>query len=381
MAGVLLAAVLFELALRAMSASPWARILPAVQAQFDGPDPDTGYGHRPNVEGLWLRENRAYVRINAQGLRDRPRDKAAAPRVLRVAVAGDSVTEALQVEEDSLFTLRAEREVNSKGVPVEVMNFGLSGALPLQQLLFVNKKRELLNIDVAVLSFSVHDFLNPLMADDSILPAYVENEAGDLSIGRRYRDRRSHRLAQGWLGRAFFWAVDHSLVLNALYIRAKLGLVPASATTQEASQDPCETVRAGLAAQERLWNEGEPAWAARRLERFLSDVRGMLGKMPVVFMIRGIAMRSEACTPEPERWARLSALVRNRVERSGIGFVDLDAEVDRRLPSSDDWKRMYGFGAKIGIGHLNEVGHQIYARVLTDVIKASEQSWRLGKSR
>src|ERR1700742_1653919 len=117
--GLFLAVLVLELALRAMAASPWWRVLPAVSAQFDAPDPDTGYAHRPGVEGPWLRENRTFVRINAQGLRDRPRTEAAAPGTIRIGVAGDSITEGFQVDQPDIFTLRAERELNARGVKVE----------------------------------------------------------------------------------------------------------------------------------------------------------------------------------------------------------------------------------------------------------------------
>src|SRR5689334_3808269 len=77
--GLVLAVLVFELALRLMAVSPWWRILPAVSAQFDAPDPDLGYAHRPNIDGVWVRENTVHLRINAYGLRDRPRTLAPAP--------------------------------------------------------------------------------------------------------------------------------------------------------------------------------------------------------------------------------------------------------------------------------------------------------------
>ena len=40
--GLLAAFAIMELTLRAIEASPWWRVLPAVHAQLDGPDPDLG---------------------------------------------------------------------------------------------------------------------------------------------------------------------------------------------------------------------------------------------------------------------------------------------------------------------------------------------------
>ena len=360
-----------------MAASPWWRILPAVPAQLDRPDPVTGYGHRENTEGLWLRENRVHVRMNAQGLRDRPRDDEVASGVVRVAVAGDSITEALQVEERDLFTLRAERMLQARHRPVEVLNFGLSGALPLQQLLFVVHRGLPMGIDAAFFVFNARDLASPLMANDSILPAYVENSSGELVIGRAFRQRRSHQLADHWIGHAFFWLVDHSLVANALYVRAKLDVVQAAAPAEMGAQqgETCAAIAAAVAEGERLWGQDVPQGAARRLARFLADVPVMLEGRPAVFVLSGFGRPDDDCQGERQRRRALVDVVRTRLDRAGIGFVDLDAAIAQKLGDQSEYQRMFGFGRKLGRGHLNERGHAVYAQVLTDAIEALLPTW------
>lgn len=371
--GLVLGAALLELTLRAMAASPWWRVLPAVQAQIDGPDPETGYGHRPNVEGLWLRENRAVVRINAQGLRDRPRATVPPPGTIRIAVAGDSITEALQVDEHDLFTLRAEENLRQRGWPVEVLNFGLSGALPLQQLLFIADRGLPMGIDGAVFTFTAADFLNQMMRDDRVLPAYVDTPSGDLAIGRSYRERRSHRLAETWIGKAFFWSVDNSLVLNALYIRLKQGFLlqqqDPGTRAATASVVGCDAVMPVLSQAEQLWIKGEPLWAARRLDRFLDDVGKVLGGKPAMFLLSGFPLPGPQCVAENGLRARVVAQVKTRLERAGFVFVDLEAAVAQKRRDSGDPARQMSFGkGGDGGGHLNPWGHRIYAEVLTDAI-------------
>src|SRR5262245_3589970 len=63
-------------------------------------DPEVGAALRPNAEGWWTREGRAYIRINSQGLRDREHTKRKPANTLRIAVLGDSFAEALQVDMD-----------------------------------------------------------------------------------------------------------------------------------------------------------------------------------------------------------------------------------------------------------------------------------------
>ena len=374
LAGLTLGAIAAEVEFQAFAHSPWAQVLPAVAAQFDAPDPETGYAHRPNVSGWWLRENRAFVRINAQGLRDRPRTTSPAPGTPRIAVTGDSFTEALQVEEADLFTLRAEQKLSDRGHAVEVLNFGLSGALPLQQLLFVVDRGLPMGIDGVVMNVAADTLPSPMVADDSVVPAYVESASGKLEIGRAYRNRRSHRLAKRWIGRAFFWLVDHSLMANMLYTRAKLGVRvggPAAAGSPERPRmDRCEQSAALLTATRRLWRDGQPAWAASRLERTLQDTRKWLGDRPVVWAVRSFDIPGVECPAVRELRRETVALVQARLERAGIGFLDLDQALASKLGVSEPFGDMFGFGARIGHGHLNPRGHEIHAQVLADLVEA-----------
>jgi hypothetical protein len=62
-----------------------------------------GYALRPGVTGWYRKEGEAYVTINRDGLRDREHTKTKPSNTLRVAVLGDSYTEALQVPFESSF--------------------------------------------------------------------------------------------------------------------------------------------------------------------------------------------------------------------------------------------------------------------------------------
>ncbi|MFM7264637.1 MAG: hypothetical protein ACKOZW_03395, partial [Cyanobium sp.] len=68
--------------------------------QLYRPDALTGYGLRPGARAHWTQEGDARVRINRQGFHDREWPPKPKPGTLRIAVLGDSFTEALQVEEE-----------------------------------------------------------------------------------------------------------------------------------------------------------------------------------------------------------------------------------------------------------------------------------------
>src|SRR5690242_412085 len=66
-------------------------------------DPKIGSVHAPNMEGWQTLEGHAYVSINSDGLRDREHTIAKPKDTLRIAVLGDSFTEAVQVAMEDTF--------------------------------------------------------------------------------------------------------------------------------------------------------------------------------------------------------------------------------------------------------------------------------------
>jgi len=101
------------------------------QASFYMSEPERGYSLRPRAEGWNVGEQENYVRINSRGLHDREHDLKRPPNTLRIAVVGDSETEALQVPLEQTYFSEVERELNSTlpaGSPkVEVISFGVGG--------------------------------------------------------------------------------------------------------------------------------------------------------------------------------------------------------------------------------------------------------------
>ena len=70
---------------------------------FYGPDYYCGIALRPNISGTYQREGRNYVSINSAGLRDREHSTTKAPDTIRIALLGDSYSEALQAPLEQTF--------------------------------------------------------------------------------------------------------------------------------------------------------------------------------------------------------------------------------------------------------------------------------------
>src|SRR6266516_4277092 len=97
---VFLTVLLMELALRALGFS---------RAVLYEPDSLVGWSGRPGAQGVYLDEGSAEVQISSAGVRDREHSIVKPANVWRVAVLGDSFTDALQVAEDKRFTSVIER--------------------------------------------------------------------------------------------------------------------------------------------------------------------------------------------------------------------------------------------------------------------------------
>ncbi len=106
-------------------------------------DKYTGTVLLPGASGWFRKEGEAYVRINSDGWRDRERSQVKPENTLRIAILGDSFTEARQVPLENTFASVTERELRGcqalAGRKVEVLNFGVSGYGTAQELITLRR--------------------------------------------------------------------------------------------------------------------------------------------------------------------------------------------------------------------------------------------------
>ena len=75
-------------------------------------DRDLGYVLRPNAAGWSVKERDHFEQVSSQGLRDRYHPFMPHPDVIRIAVVGDSFSEAKQVDPDQAYWAVMERDLN-----------------------------------------------------------------------------------------------------------------------------------------------------------------------------------------------------------------------------------------------------------------------------
>ncbi|MGR8947819.1 MAG: SGNH/GDSL hydrolase family protein [Gammaproteobacteria bacterium] len=368
-AGLVASVFLAELGLRAIEFSPLWKVLPVVERELGLPDTKLGYKFKPNYELINVRENRARVATNSLAMRDAQRNQDSTPNTFHIAVMGDSYTEALQVPLEDTFTFRSEQilALTSGNRRVQVLNFGMSGAGPLQQLIRHELDASAFEPDVSVFVIGVNDFLNQELSNDSSGPAYVGNSAQELQIGRQYQTLLTHRIQHEWYGRLFFWLMDHSRIARAAFLKYRVGDASFQAPNQERNVPSCSSSTAMLKKHQNLWIDEQPPHRFWRLQKYLNDVSE--AKIPrVSFALYDLHHPPQACPEAVVMRVALIAGIRQRLAAHDISLIDLDAALFSANPEKYSTRGFHGFGARVGVGHLNQHGHKIYAVTLAGEI-------------
>jgi hypothetical protein len=127
-------------------------------ASFYTADSELGWALRPGAEGWFVSEGSQYVRINGAGFHDREHAIAKPADTLRIAVLGNSWTEAMQIPVDKTFPSVLERDLSGctsfRGrTKVEVLNFGVSGYSTAQEFLLLHNRVWKYQPDIVLLAF------------------------------------------------------------------------------------------------------------------------------------------------------------------------------------------------------------------------------------
>jgi hypothetical protein len=139
-----------------------------------------GWGLKPGASGWQREEGAGFVSVNRAGFRGPEWTIARPPETLRVAVVGDSFTEAPQVAYDQTFCAVAEHALGGckglGGKKVQVMDFGTDAYGTAQELITLRRHAWQYSPDIVVLAFfSGNDLRNnsTVLESDKCRPFYV----------------------------------------------------------------------------------------------------------------------------------------------------------------------------------------------------------------
>lgn len=185
-------------------------------------DPHTGIAPRPLAEGMWPTADRdVYVHINSQGLRDREHSIQKPSNVYRIAVLGDSYTEALQVPAENDFSSMLEKDLAGcsalNGQTAEVLNFGVNSFTTSQELIRLREKAWQYSPDLVVMVFdsgnNPHKNLRALQKDP-YRPYFLEKN-GSLELDNSFQTAAGVR-SRWWMNNVASWAIRDSRLVGAI---------------------------------------------------------------------------------------------------------------------------------------------------------------------
>ncbi|MBK5257842.1 MAG: SGNH/GDSL hydrolase family protein [Vicinamibacteria bacterium] len=180
--GCVAALVLAEVIVRALSVAP--EVVVVAQGRYRvSANPSIGYEPIPGLmydgEPLTNYDYRS-EETNSLGYRDRERQLARAPGVLRVVVLGDSVAMGLWIDKrEDTFPAKLETYLNRQGRPAEVLNFGVVGYNTLQEVATLEERGLAFGPDVVLVEYCLNDRQRD---DGNMLGRLVAAEKGERSL-------------------------------------------------------------------------------------------------------------------------------------------------------------------------------------------------------
>jgi len=330
------------------------------------PDPLIRYRFEPDAR-YWFREENPHPvsgRINSHGWRDRPRQLLPPPGVFRIAVCGDSYVEALQVEADSTFCLRAEDALNEWARThdstrrFECLNFGRSGFTQSEEWLVLLHDISRFQPDLVVLFFYPGNDIRDIHPDtaDGPRPFFHLSENDELILDVRFRESRNYRIRR-WLNPLQRRSALVSLVVERLVTAKQAQHIRQRAYDEAQVADHVPGYRSLCTSSPEAAYVRNYALNKRLLQRMVEYCRS-----------RGMDFLL-VCLPDayrPESQDRLRAIdptfdpgffsqdLRRFADSLRVSFLDLQ----------DPFERAAEAGATLQWVHWNDAGHALVSRSL-----------------
>lgn len=344
------------------------------------PDPRRGWRHIPGARVHWTEEGNGYVTINSLGLRDPERTIQKPAGTYRIAVFGDSMTEAVQVNQDETFTQLLERRLRARGLNVEVLNFGVNGYSPLQ-------------------GYLTFDLVGKAFAPDLVLHAvFTDNDIADCDPA----------LAAGQVGAPF--------VQKEATSRIDIDYSQSEASTRDYEREPLFTLRrlsatyrmlssirrtyaakgafraalsasSGIPRRYLIYADPlEPQWEAawdlyeKVMIAFSRDAAAVNAKFAIISVPAGQVVDptvwnraiKEFPTMAPKRWKLLGPEERLRglAIKHNLKIIQPINEFQRNVDGAPLFLNATGSRSMNGMGHMTARGHEVMATALETALEA-----------
>jgi len=371
--GLFMGVVIGEIGLRAAKIEGYPKIgdlVDSAPTNFHTADRNLGWKLKPGASGEWNGEGASLVQVNSEGLRDREHTKAKPPNTLRVAVLGDSFTEAIHVPVEQTFWSKLERKLgNCEAVKgrkkVEVINFGVQGYGTAQELIMLRKKVWDYSPDIVILAFFIgNDVINnsPKLEYDRYRPFFAYDASGKLVPDMSFRnlapiDRNERAVS-------FVDRMPSSIVNNSRILQV-IKKVDLDRKKRELSEDFTNLSAQNFQEpQDAAWQE---AW--RVTEGLIVTMRNEVVQKNADFLVVTIG---DPMQVRPEAQTRKDFMTKNnlqdlfyperRLEKLGAreGFRVLNLSQQFQGYTEKYQVCAHGFENSVACGgHWNELGHRL----------------------
>ena len=339
------------------------------------PDPRLGWTLRPGVQGLFTAEGRAHVSVNAAGFRDREHPLDKPEGVYRIAVLGDSYSEAMQVPVQAAYWAQLPAQLAAcgfrRGREIEVLNFGVAGFGTAQQLLLLESVALRYRPDLVLLQFTNgNDVRNNSFAleEEKQRPFFGLDARGRLRVDDSFAASPAHLRRASLSSTLLRKASDRSRVVQLLRAVSQAPLLSRAHAGADAVEAGLET--AVLAApRSALW---EDAW--RITEALIARTHELAARNGAAMLLVTVPY---AVQVHPERRVRESLQAKLGVPdlfypdrrlaafagKRGLPALALAPEMLRLAEAKG--VALHGFkNAQPGFGHWNEQGHAAAAALI-----------------
>lgn len=352
-----------------------------------------GFALQPGIEGHYQREGESDVRINSDGLRDREHSKTKPGDTVRIAVLGDSFTEAMHVPMEQTFWSLLERQLQEcntfPGKKVEVINFGVSGYGTAQELLTLRQQVWDYSPDLVVLAFTtyndIYDNSRALSRTEEV-PYFVYRD-GELTYDASFRDSATYHQRDSKLNRLGRWIHNSLRVVQLVHYMqfvAKLKLTDwknkrrLAQNQAKSSAGSTPTVRNAedigidnmvyVEPRDENWKE---AW--RVTEGLIKQISDDVGQRKARFLLVTLSNAVQVYPDQDVRQRFLEHVGADNIfypnlrlkalaEREQIEFLDLAQTMQGYADQNKVF--LHGFGSDIGNGHWNANGHRVAAELI-----------------
>jgi len=387
--GIVIGLLLGELALRFVGYS---------YPEFYHIDFQRGYSLRPGVRGWYVKEGKAYVEINSDGLRDREHSIAKPANTFRIAIIGDSYAEALQVPVESAFWSVMERDLTScvsRTKQLEVLNFGVSGYGTVQELITLRQQVWKYSPDIIILAFTTSNDITDnsrVLRKTNEVPYYIpENDR--LVLDDSFKENPNFRFRQSSFGQVWTWFRDHFRLIQAI-----LGASRAIRLRLESLRSPAQPEKSAVSVKSKdlelsselgLDNliyvepesaEWKEAWKVTEelVETMRNEVLAKGARFLVMTLSNGpqVAPSAESRTNFMQRFGVTDLFYPdNRIKALGARerFDVLALAPEMQSYASQNKIVLHGFDGTLGSGHWNTAGHHVAGDLLAQ--KLCSEGW------